>query len=137
MPQQVARQRLGVGGHVERFVLRHAGIGAGGDVAHRVAARLARRHARGRELPHRRLGVVQLDEVQLDVLPRRDVPEAARVAFRDVGQGVELLADQNALGNLDAHHLRIARLALAVGAAQQAERAPFVRADVAALEPRQ
>ena len=80
---------------------------------------------------------MQLDEVQLHVLPRRDVPEAARVALGDGGQDVELLADQDPLRNLDAHHLRIAGLALTVGAAQQAERAPFVRADVTALEPRQ
>ena len=135
MAQQVARQRLGVGRHVERFVLGDARIGTRGDVAYGVAARLARRHAGGRQVAHRRLGVVELDEVQLNVLSRGDVPEAARVALRDVSKGVELLADQDPLRNLDSQHLRIAGLPLAVRAAEQPEGAPLVWTDVPAFEP--
>ena len=39
---------------------------------------------------HRRLHVVQLHEVELDVLARRDVAEAARVGVGHVGEGAEL-----------------------------------------------
>ena len=67
-----------------------AGVRAAGDVAHRVAARLARRQAGVGEQAHRRLDVVQLHEMELDVLPRRDVAEAARVLLADVGERVEL-----------------------------------------------
>ena len=80
---------------------------------------------------------MQLDEVQLDVLPRRDVAEAARVAFGDVGHRVELIAGQDALRNLDPHHLRVAGLPLPVGAAQQAKRAPLVGTNLSALELRE
>ena len=41
MAQQVKRHRLGIGRDVERFGMADAGQRAGGDVADRVAARLA------------------------------------------------------------------------------------------------
>ena len=137
MPEQITRQCLGVGRDVEGFVARDAGIRARGDIPHRIAARFARRHAGSGELAHRRFGIVQLDEMQLDVLARGDVTEATRVALGDAGDRIELLAAQDALRNLDAQHLRIGVLALAVGAAQQTERAPLVGADVAVFEPRE
>ena len=77
---------------------------------------------------------MQLDEVELEVLPRGDVAEPARVPLGHVGQGVELIRVEHALRNLDAQHLEVRGLTLAVGAAHQAERAPLVRADLAALE---
>ena len=54
MAQQVARHRLGVRRDVEELRRRHAGIRAARDVAHRVAARLARRQPGIGEQPHRR-----------------------------------------------------------------------------------
>ena len=83
MPQQIARQRLGVRRDVEALVGRHARVRAGRDVAHRVAARLARRQAGVGQQAHRRLDVVQLDEMELHVLPGGDVAEPARVALAD------------------------------------------------------
>ena len=134
MPQQEPRQRLGVRRDVERLVGGHAGELAGGDVADRVAARLARRQAGVGEPAHRRFDVVQLHEVQLHVLPRRDVAEAARVLLGHVGERVQLLAGQHALRDLHADHLRIVGLPLAVGAAHQPEDAPLLGRDLAALE---
>ena len=133
MAQQKARQRFGVRRDVEPLVGGDAGVRAGGDVAHRVAARLARRQPGVGEATHRRLDVVQLDEMELDVLPRGDVAEAARVALADVGQRVELIAGEDALRNLDPQHLRVFGLPLAVGAAHQPEGAPLVGRHLAAL----
>ena len=87
------------------------------------------------EVPHRRLGIVQRHEVELHVLAGRDVTEAARMPLGDVRQRVELRGVEDALRNLDPQHLRIGVLPLPVGAAQQPERAPLVRRDLAALEP--
>ena len=80
---------------------------------------------------------MQLQEVKLDVLPRGDVAEAARVARGDVAERVELGARQDALRNLDPKHLRIGVLPLPVGAAHEAEAAPLVRRDLATLELRE
>ena len=133
MAQQKPRQRLGVRRDVEPLVGGDAGVRARGDVAHRVAARLARRQPGVGEAAHRGLDVVQLDEVELHVLPRRDVAEAARVALADVGQRVELIAGQDALRDLHPQHLRVLGLTLAVGAAHQPERAPLIGRHLAAL----
>ena len=131
--QQVAGQRLRVRRDVEPLVGGNAGVRAGGDVAHRAAARLPGGQPRVGEAAHRRLDVVQLDEMKLHVLPGGDVAEAARVALADVGERLELLAGQDALRDLDPQHLRVFRLALAVGAAHQPERAPLVGRHLAAL----
>src|SRR5262249_61880318 len=97
MAQAAAGHRLGFRRDVELLVGGDAGVRGGGDVAPRVAARFARRQPGAAEPVHRVLDVVQLDEVELDVLPRGDVAEAARVALADVGQRVQLLAGDHAL----------------------------------------
>ena len=86
------------------------------------------------EHAHRRLDIVQLDEMKLDVLPRGDVAEAARESLADLGQRLELRRGEHALRNLDAQHLHVARLPLAVGAADEAEHAPLIGRQLAALE---
>ncbi len=133
LAQQVARERLGVGRHVERLVRRDAGVRARRDVADGAAAGLARREPGLGEPPHHRLDVVELQEVELDVLPRRDVPEAARVALGDVRERLELRPVEDALRDLDPQHLRVARLPLAVRPAHQAEGPPLVGRQLAAL----
>ena len=63
--------------------------------------------------------VVQLDEVELEVLPRGDVAAVqAGVRLADLGQGVHLVRGHAAVGQLDAHHL-VVFLALAVDAARE------------------
>ena len=79
MAQEMAGDGLGIGGDVERRAVADLGELAGGDGAHGVAARLARRESDLVETAHDRLHLDHLHEVQLDVLPRRHVPEAARV----------------------------------------------------------
>jgi hypothetical protein len=71
--------------------------------------------------------------MKLQVLTRGDVSEPARIPLGHVSQCVELLGVAQALRELDANHLHV-RLPLPVGAAQQAERAPLIRAELAALE---
>jgi len=134
VPQEVARQRLGVRRDVEQLVGGNPRPRAGGDVAHRIAAGFTRRQALFGEAAHHELDVVQLQEVQLDVLPRRDVREAPGVLLRDVGERDRLAFGEHALRDLHAQHLCVFRLALAVRAAHQPERAPLIRADLAAFE---
>jgi hypothetical protein len=71
--------------------------------------------------------------MELDVLPRRDVAEAARILLAHLGQRLQLRRREQALGDLDAQHLRILGLPLAVGAADEAEGSPLVGGDLAAL----
>ena len=133
--QQVARHRVRVGRDVERLVRRHARERAAGDVADGVAAGLARRQADVRAQPQRQLGVLLFDEVKLDVLARGHVPDAAACPLLgDGGERLELLRVGDPLRQLDADHVH-ALLPLAVGSVDEAERAPFVRRDVAGLEP--
>ena len=133
MAQQEARHRFGVRRHVEDLVAGDAGVRARRDIAHRVAARFARGQPVFGEPPQRRLDVVQLDEVELDVLPRRDVTEAARVLLADVGERDQLIGRQQALRDFDAKHLRVFRLTLAVGAAHETVRPPLVGRDLPPL----
>jgi hypothetical protein len=75
---------------------------------------------------------LEQDEVQLHVLPRRDVAEPARVLRRDAGDRAQLRRGQDALRDLDPQHLH-AVLPLTVCAAQQTEPSPLERCDLAAL----
>ena len=134
MAQQVARHRLGVGRDVEELGRRHAGLRAAGDVAHRVAARLARREPRIGEYAHRGLDVVELHEMELDVLPRGDVAEAAREPLAHFGERFELRCGEDALRNLDAQHLHVAGLPLAVSAPDEPEHPPLIGRQLAVLE---
>jgi hypothetical protein len=73
--------------------------------------------------------------MELDVLPRRHVTEAARVALRDEGEGAKLRTVEDPLGDLDPKHLRVPGLPLSVGAAGESKGAPGVGGDLAALVP--
>ena len=72
--------------------------------------------------------------MELDVLARGDVPEPARELLADVGERLELRRGQHALRNLDAQHLHVAGLPLAVGASDKAEHPPLIGRQLAALE---
>ena len=74
----------------------------------------------------RRLEVRRPDEVELEVLARRHVAEAARAAGRDVGERAELRGAGDALRELHPQHVD-AVLALAVRAARDAVGAPLRR----------
>ena len=72
--------------------------------------------------------------MKLNVLARGDVPETAREPLADFGQRFELRGGEHALRNLDAQHLHVARLPLAIRAANEAEHAPLIGRQLTALE---
>src|SRR6185436_11269531 len=98
-----------------------------------VAARLAGRDPGLGEPVERLLDVGRGHEVELHVLARRDVALAAGEPLGDVGERLELRGRDDAAGELGADHHQ-AVLALAVDAVQEAERAPVVGGQLAALE---
>ena len=104
MAEQEAHDRLRVGRDVEGLVAADAGERAGGDVAHRVAAGLAGGDADRGQAAHDVRRVLDVDEVELEVLPRGDVADAVGVLLGEVGQDVHLLRRHAAEGDLDALH---------------------------------
>jgi len=73
------------------------------------------------DLAQQQLHVAQWHVVDLDVLPRGDVPLAQRrVLLDDAGEGLHLLGGDAAEGQLHASHLHVG-LALAVDALLEAE----------------
>src|SRR6185503_18618367 len=106
MPEQEPHLGVRVRRDVERFVMADAGIWTSGDVAHGVAARLARRDPDARQPPVHVRRVLDVDEMQLNVLPRRDVQNAVRVFFGAVGEDLELFRRELAERKLDALHPR-------------------------------
>ena len=95
---------MGVGGYVEALVAANAGQGAGGDVAHHVAAGFLRGDVHCGQTPHEVGGIVDVNEVELEILPRGDVADGIGVLFRQVGQRLHLLGVEATEGNLDALH---------------------------------
>ena len=71
-----------------------------------VAACLARRDADRAQPPHDGRRVVDVDEVILEILPRRDVKHAVRILLGEIGQHIHLIRIQAAERNLDALHAR-------------------------------
>ena len=140
LPRQPLRDRVaqevpegGVGPRldVEHLVGARAGEVAAHDVAHRVRAGLAGGEAHLREVPQQVGHPLQVDEVELHVLASGQVAPAAAVLLGDGRERVELVRGDRAVGRLDADHLVVAALALAVDAVGQAEDLEDVLVDVA------
>ncbi len=118
---EVAHVGADVRGGVEDLALADAGQRIGGDVAHRVAAALARGQPDRGDLADQLRHLIQRHVVDLDVLPCRDVRLVQRrVALGDVGERVHLLGVDAAERQLDADHLDV-RLTLAVDALLEPE----------------
>ena len=137
--QEVLEGGLGPRADVERLVGAGAGEVAAHHVADGVAARLAGREPDRGQQAHDLGDLLELHEVDLEVLAGGDVAPPPRVRLGDVGEHVELLGVDPAVGQLHPDHLVVAALALAVDAVVEAEDAEDVVADVAgevALEHR-
>ncbi len=96
--------RLGVGGHVEGLGAADPGDGAGGDVAHRVAAGLPGGDAHRGQAAHDVGCVFHVDEMKLDVLAGGDVGDPVRVFLGQVGDRFHLFRSHAPPGELDALH---------------------------------
>ena len=125
-------QDLAVRPRVDDLVGGDAGEAVAGDVPDAVAAGLDAVHVDVGEQVHHVGRVGQGDPVELAVLARREVAEAAAAAFvraavaavelaRDAGQRAQLLRAQLAVGNGDPRHRRVALHVPAVLQAQRAE----------------
>ena len=128
--QEVLEGGLGPRADVEHLEGAGAGQVAADDVADGVAARLPARHPHAGQVAHERRHPLEVDEVELDVLAGGDVAPAPGVGLRDVGHHVELLGLDRPVGHLDAHHLVVAALALAVDAVVQPEDAEAVLVEI-------
>ena len=73
--QQEIRQGVGIRRHVEALVAADTRQGARRHVAHHIAARLLCGDADGRQAPHQVRRIVDMDEMELEILPRRDVAD--------------------------------------------------------------
>ena len=132
MPEELAREGLRVRGRVEHLVRGDAGERARGDVPEEFphASRVVihdLHHA-----AHRGLGAVRGDEVELEVLARRDVGEAAQQCSSATSAIASKRGGEHALRDLHPLHV-VLGLALAVGAVEEAELPPGLGADLAAL----
>ena len=106
MAQQEARQGPRIRSHVKGLVRTNAGVGTRGNVAHRVAAGLARGDSHGGQAAHDSGCIFEMDEVQLEILSRGDVGDAVGVLLRQIRHHFQLLWIQPSEGNLDTQHPR-------------------------------
>ena len=112
---------------------RDAGPLVGGDVAHAIAAGLHAVQADAGEIGHGVGQFLELDPVELDVLPRGEMAVAAIVAARDMRQHAQLRRRQRAVGNGDAQHVGVQ---LQIDAVHQPQRLEFVFGQFARQAPR-
>ena len=129
--EEVLEGGLGPRADVERLVGAGAGEVAAHHVADGVAAGLAGGEADGGHVAQDGGDLLEVDEVELHVLPGGEVAPAAAVGLGDVGEHVELLGGDRAVGHLHPHHLVVAALALAVDPVVQPEDPEGVLLEVA------
>ena len=106
MAQQESGKSARIRGDIKSFVPADPRKGAGGNIADGVPAGLARGDLGCRQAAHQGRGVVDMNVVQLEVLPRRDVGDSVRVFFRKIRHRLKLLGVEAATGDLDALHAR-------------------------------
>ena len=104
--EQELSHGIGVGADIKDFVVADAGQGASGDIAHGIAAGFLGGDADGCQAPHQVRSVVDVHVMQLDILPRGDMQDAIGVFVRQLGQDLELIRRETAIGDLDALHAR-------------------------------
>ena len=124
-------QHFAVGARVDQFIGGHPGEAVAGGVADAVAAGLDTVHVDGRERVHHVGAALERDPVELDVLARREVAEAAALGGKagvdvvvlagDAGQAAQLRRVELAVGHGHAQHRRVALHVPAVLQAQRAE----------------
>ncbi len=104
--QEKLRQRAGIGRDVEHLVLADSRIRARRHVADRIAAGLAGRNTGSRKTAHQARSVVDVNVVELKILPRGHVRDVVGVLLRQLRHGLELIRVEPSTGNLDPLHAR-------------------------------
>jgi hypothetical protein len=79
---------------------------ASGYVANRVAACFATGDAHGRKTAHQGRRVIDVDIMELKILPRGDMGDPVGVFLRQFSDRLELLRGNAAEGDFDPHHAR-------------------------------
>ena len=130
--QQMSRHGVRVRGHVKDFTLADTGQVAGRDVADGVGAGFTSGEPHFFEFAHDRADLRQGHEVQLNILPGRDVADSRGIGLGQFGHAAHLVGRHPAKRNFDAHHLHV-RLPLSIDAILQPERFEQVSGDVAGL----
>ncbi len=110
---------------IDHFIRGNTGEMIGGDVAHVIAGSLDAVHLHGGKFGQDVRGFFQLGPVELQVLARAEMAVTTVIALRDVAQLAQLARGQQAIGNGDAEH---GRVALDIEAVAQAQRAEFILA---------
>ena len=123
MQREVLAQQLRPDARILDLVGRDAGPLIGGDVAHAIAAGLHAVQAGAREIGHRVGQLLELDPVELDVLPRGEMAVVAVVAPRHVREHAHLVGGERAVGNGDPQHIGVQ---LQIDAVHQAQRLELV-----------
>ena len=120
--------------HIDVFTRAYAGQAASRNIAHRIAARLARGHANLGQAAHRSGCAVERNIMNLYGLACGDMRNAPlRVGSGDVRNRIQLLRRQTPAGHLDAQHVQI-RLPLAIHAMLQTRRSQAIQVHAAFVE---
>ena len=106
MAQQESGQSPGIGSHIEGLVRADPRIGAGGDVANRIAASLSSGDSNRRQTAHQRRSILHVHVVELEILPGGDVGDTVGVFLGQFGHHLELSGVESAVGDLDSLHAR-------------------------------
>ena len=93
------------GARVQQLVLSGARKMIRGRIADTVAGGLDRMHLDFGQLRQHIRNVLQRHPVELDVLPRREMPEAPVIVACDLGKAAQLHRRELAIGNRDAQHV--------------------------------
>ena len=103
---ELVRRRVDDGRRVEELVVRDAREGAAGDVADGVAAAAGARDACRLEVGEHVRELGELEPVQLDALPRRQLGVAAAVPVGDLADRMQLAGAEDPTRDLHAQHER-------------------------------
>lgn len=104
MTEEEIGQCMGVRGHVEGLIRADSCVGAGGDVADGITTGFPGCNADGCESPHDGGCVVNMDKMELEVLPGGDVCDSIGVFFGEFCHHLSLATVHSTVGDFDAQH---------------------------------
>src|SRR5262249_54063063 len=104
MPEHESRRRLGIRRYIERFRVAHTREGTCRHIPDRVAARFAGRDSNRSKTPHQIRRIVDVNEVELKILPGGDVQNTIGILFSELCQDIQLIWGHTTKGNFNALH---------------------------------